>query len=1270
MMLKAQNFTVAVFLFFTLVGCSSQSSEKPSGVPSRGWRVVVAGFDTIFQSKCSGDDRGSAESLEEHLLGCELSDSRTTPVSDKDYGDCAHLILESYDELKSKDCQAKYLPRVQLQIRKNLDHQISAIFIEGERTHTGLNQKLPSVFSNLDLWSRSQAKGRVGLARFDAEHTQDIHQILSSLWTQILRSTRSTQKLVNQQDTFSHGLSQFTQMIQLGFEKSLDPELIFRLLGQSLTHVYERVQFFSELSDLYCQLGTCSHERESDLHLFILALSQLGDPHSLGTSEGLRTYRQSIHRMDKNSNEIKNFLSVFSDHHAEFIRSFDLLIGVMKVQENSPSLAFEKVKLIDLPIRSVPAFAVDFVSMIQGVSNQSISYRNSGLFQSSVVPEIDFGLTPEKINENFTIEFKNRKSKLEKSILDFKHYKENLLNTQKSHLDQVNQGAQLMLRHDHLSFELSKLQEDLQGYQGSLQYLENTTNQYAESTTQLLQSDRWKNLYSRVREAVGKGSVTMSAQDAHFIAAEPAMADVHAFRIIREALPNTPLLAGDLISIHVTGKWSPACALHRMDDKSMSSLQKKVAEAVEETRKAAPSSPSASGLKPQLGPCGSAFGSILDSLLNHEKLSAEEYERVKAAALSKPDLSTKNLNPMVGPEGYSLVQTGSDVEAISNGQFKNSGSRFNHTKAHTSSDSTGMGFNMNIPILGFSAGSDHRERDDDSSSQSNEVGLGDTDTSTRSKDVRSSASYDVGLRLPHTPFPQLPAGSLLMVMLPPGESRISKIQDIQVVRPQSSFLIPRDADVYFVANDCKEPGAGTAALTVGYSILRPLDSLVQAMTEKMLVSLDRVRNQGEKFLKSGEVTVTQMSLLQSTAYSNLAIGGEDPEQIKLLHSLFKTWISNEIVKLELKSKILHSERKITLLSRQVLQVENDMINQVTTQKIAAVLLIGAADNFDLNSLGQELRRCLRFLNQQFFPILKIESSLDFSRVLPEADLEFLQSVGLSDSLSDVAQKMLHLLGDLEDKSKAARSNKKVEPHYLVVNFPMPFSDLGAEPYQERMDRTFYPYVSEGATQHPWRAFFNSFIRPDSRVSDEEWERHTGLSTGVMKISPEDVYVSEAAMNLRAIIAGSLPCNAAAPIVDAMGIYFELKSSPSQSASATLNKTPWKLQLKVDAEQVFPYEKGVHRLSLAKNWTDGFSVPVIFGENLEPVHEFKNSNFEGMQAGQGISPFSHFTLNFDALAGANIPISSLHDQVSNMMLVFRVHTRTTSEKMAWLPRCGR
>ena len=178
------------------------------------------------------------------------------------------------------------------------------------------------------------------------------------------------------------------------------------------------------------------------------------------------------------------------------------------------------------------------------------------------------------------------------------------------------------------------------------------------------------------------------------------------------------------------------------------------------------------------------------------------------------------------------------------------------------------------------------------SAQGNENSWGYNQSNTSSDESRRSASFELGLRLVNTPFPDMPAGSLLLVQLPRGETAINKIKDIQIIRTNSSFLVQAASDYYLVANDCTSNDHD--ALSVHVLQQRPLSIIARDLSQTMIRSLETIATEGARFIHAGAISPTDMQNLRHQTINNLQIHGEDIHQAALLHDFYESWINSEL----------------------------------------------------------------------------------------------------------------------------------------------------------------------------------------------------------------------------------------------------------------------------------------------------------------------------------------------------------------------------------------
>jgi hypothetical protein len=145
-----------------------------------------------------------------------------------------------------------------------------------------------------------------------------------------------------------------------------------------------------------------------------------------------------------------------------------------------------------------------------------------------------------------------------------------------------------------------------------------------------------------------------------------------------------------------------------------------------------------------------------------------------------------NLNSaQIGPEGYVVTDSGGTFEAHSSG----------HAFGFEQDIGTSVKFCQNTGLIGDAYGVNF----EGCSFANQRVSFSATSTSGGGDEARSTASFATGLRLPSTPFPEAPVGSLLVVL---GDPQSGTIRDVKVVHSGgTSILVPASGTAYFIVND-------------------------------------------------------------------------------------------------------------------------------------------------------------------------------------------------------------------------------------------------------------------------------------------------------------------------------------------------------------------------------------------------------------------------------------------------------------------------------------
>jgi hypothetical protein len=102
---------------------------------------------------------------------------------------------------------------------------------------------------------------------------------------------------------------------------------------------------------------------------------------------------------------------------------------------------------------------------------------------------------------------------------------------------------------------------------------------------------------------------------------------------------------------------------------------------------------------------------------------------------------------------------------------------------------------------------------------------------------RSSASFANGVRRPDTPFPDMPAGALLLVAVPRTTASIHNITEVHVIQESTTIISPQNSLYYLVVNDCLGDRTDLGHISLTISQKRPIEfislKLQKAMTDSI-----------------------------------------------------------------------------------------------------------------------------------------------------------------------------------------------------------------------------------------------------------------------------------------------------------------------------------------------------------------------------------------------------------------------------------------------------
>ena len=128
-----------------------------------------------------------------------------------------------------------------------------------------------------------------------------------------------------------------------------------------------------------------------------------------------------------------------------------------------------------------------------------------------------------------------------------------------------------------------------------------------------------------------------------------------------------------------------------------------------------------------------------------------------------------------------------------------------------------------------------------------------TTTDSGGTSTRTAASFGTGLRVPGTPFPWAPVGSLVAVVLPAGGSQMAQAIGVRVVHPDDVIVAPpgSPAEVRLFVNDAACGAPAAPALTIERVVTTPVGNVARAVSSAVSGALATLEAQAPRLLGAG-----------------------------------------------------------------------------------------------------------------------------------------------------------------------------------------------------------------------------------------------------------------------------------------------------------------------------------------------------------------------------------------------------------------------------------
>ena len=500
---------------------------------------------------------------------------------------------------------------------------------------------------------------------------------------------------------------------------------------------------------------------------------------------------------------------------------------------------------------------------------------------------------------------------------------------------------------------------------------------------------------------------------------------------------------------------------------------------------------------------------------------------------------------------------------------------------------------------------------------------------------RTGAAFSVGLRLPNTPFPSFPAGSLLMALEPADASQPPALE---VVRPQMEYLAPRAGKIWFVVNDATCAGPSTpTGLDLQVRSSRSVAAGAKQVTEAMshvIADLARRIATAEELKPS----LLEVSALRSELMAALVRRGVQVEALPSgLATVFQTFMDKALANWERKVAILDRQRGLQSLRLEegALQLDAELLHE--QRRLNSLATIWADNEMNEDALRFRTERLLRFASETLLPALKVAypDRLAAQHGGPSAaglHLTKLRDLPLRYDFLSLSQSAREIVAVLLSELTTAQSTARA-------------------PGQTGIALVF---------ERPGQAASFAAPRADAARSASLWRAIENGDDVTITVRPDDFYTASF------YEAETLRCSHCAPVTRSMRAYFIVQEGMFDNRTVNASSRP--LQTVANSDVIFATRGAPSPYTFAGAT---FSVPVKMGDDTQVRAEaiWRDASGAGVNEAMGLSPFSSFTFSFRHAENDNSELLKTLKEAAALVILFDVETQScTSGSLNWIPAC--
>ena len=505
------------------------------------------------------------------------------------------------------------------------------------------------------------------------------------------------------------------------------------------------------------------------------------------------------------------------------------------------------------------------------------------------------------------------------------------------------------------------------------------------------------------------------------------------------------------------------------------------------------------------------------------------------------------------------------------------------------------------------------------------------------QETRSGKSFRLPLCLPNTPFPDLPAGSLVMVQVEDG-----RLVDTAVVSGLYTTRSQVDGEMYFIINDASPRGTSdnghkvSVRASVSYSPAETEAAVHAAMGELLQHLSTR--------LQDGPVSDPRVETREEVfAWATQSLAERGFEHLDLPDSwreFFLSWVVRHHAQFERQVALsdLQTSLRLLLIEREGVRREAGMLQD--QRRLTRTEATWLSQNFDIEYLKSGVRSVSQFLGKTLVPYTRLtdssfstdQCSRDTQLSLASDKMMQLPRAGSSESsrcdYGTNAEGLIHFGRFIVDR---VRTQRAIRPpsHEQVVRVVIP----RGRNRSETVPRYAGKVIAEERAARFWQA-----------VDDNE--------PACVDIRMSDLYTSHPSVQ------SMLRDRCELPIVRQMGLFFDTGTNLHFEA---LNASQPTIEMELAPHVTFALASGsLDYVVRGETWRY-YALPVLTGPKERVLAEFRNwqSNSGQPHRVHGVTPFGRHHIDFSR-KGPDLELILQHAEA--LVMVISLEVRPCGERV--------